>query len=191
MKGGGRGGGHSRASGGERSRSQTQHRRRQLCTFCQPSIRSRRGPCRNRIGIGIESSRYHHTKPKRPPPPARDVSDPRSRCLRDVCQGEREGGKGRKRIFAILRISLPFFCASAADSRKRRTFQPSSSGFFLLSSTVCILKAEAMPSSYVWTKKNCFRQHCVQPPLSVFRFYGNKVSLHSRRFSFLKGTSVW
>ncbi len=39
MKGGGRGGGHSRASGGERSRSQTQHRRRQLCTFCQPSIR--------------------------------------------------------------------------------------------------------------------------------------------------------
>ena len=120
-----------------------------------------------------------------------DVSDPRSRCLRDVCQGEREGGKGRKRIFAILRISLPFFCASAADSRKRRTFQPSSSGFFLLSSTVCILKAEAMPSSYVWTKKNCFRQHCVQPPLSVFRFYGNKVSLHSRRFSFLKGTSVW
>ena len=109
MKGGGRGGGHSRASGGERSRSQTQHRRRQLCTFCQPSIRSRRGPCRNRIGIGIESSRYHHTKPKGLHHQPDDVSDPRSRCLRDVCQGEREGGKGRKRIFAILRISLPFF----------------------------------------------------------------------------------
>ncbi len=96
MKGGGRGGGHSRASGGERSRSQTQHRRRQLCTFCQPSIRSRRGLCRNRIGIGIESSRYRHTKPKRPPPPARRRLRSKIKMSPRRLSG-REGGRKRKK----------------------------------------------------------------------------------------------